>query len=261
MLLGLLTLLLMQGEAPQAVWKVNEVKSEMDDQTTILLSRDGDRPISSFTGRETVPVVHLRCSGGQSDVMVFTGTAAKQGRYSFGDVRVRFDGDSARSILAKETNDHLNLVMDNRWVLDQMLVSKTLLFQFTPVSAAPQVVAFPLDGFADALKPHASACGVDMSEIGDPGVYILLVDSALDERDAKSLARKLSEKLKAESTLLPWSPGFPQLYVAVGRFANREEAVAFVKLALDKKVPSSEIIRVGKMNSKGTRLIDEPPTF
>lgn len=261
LLVALLALFMAQDEpAPPAPWQVRELKSEMDDRVTVVFSRDGDRAITSFAGRESRPVVHVRCSRGQSDVMVYTGIAAKSGPYDAGDVRLRFDTDSARSVIAKETDDHANLLMDNRWVLDQMLTAQKMLFQFTPVSARPQVVGFPLEGLLDALKPHASTCGVDLSEVGDPGVYVLLVDP-VEEGEARRLASKLSDKLKAESVLLPWLPGLPRFYVAVGRFAKREDAVALVTLAREKKVPSWEKIKVGKMNSKATRLIDEPFAF
>jgi type VI secretion system protein VasI len=259
MLAPLLALVLAQDPAATAPWKVREVKNELDDRTIVVLSREGDRPIAGLSGQQVVPTLSLRCSGGHPDVMIFTGTPAQPGRYFPGQVRLRFDAAKAVSAVSpKETNDHHALVFDSRWVFDQVLASKTLTFQFTPLSTSPQVVAFPLDGITDAITPHANACGVDMAEVGDPGVYVLLVDDPLEGAVAKNLAKKLSDKLKAESTLLPWMPGLPEQYVTVGRFAKREEALAFTTAATGKKVTSWEKMKVGRMNSKGTRLIDAP---
>ena len=42
---------------------------------------------------------------------------------------------------ASETNDNQNLILDDAWLLDQMLVSEKMLVEFTPIGAPSQIVA------------------------------------------------------------------------------------------------------------------------
>jgi hypothetical protein len=233
--------LLLLALADSDTWKVSEIKDPMDDSVSVVAAVAGDRPGTQLA---------VWCRKGEAELSFETGSKAIPARSS---ARIRFGALEPRAVLTTPSTDLRSVLVRDRWAVEQLLLNEKMLFEFVPLGAQAEVTMFATGGLMVALGSGLSTCGIDPSEVGDSGIFVLLITPKV-ESEAREIAKKLADKV--ETTVVPAFPGAMHFYVTAGRFKERSGALALVNQVRERQSPGWMDAKVGRINTKGTRVLD-----
>lgn len=111
--------------------------------------------------RNVRPSLVVRCTGGRTEVFVFTQSPARiEPGTEDHTVTVAIDDDDAITELWPDSVEHDALFApDGAGLAKRLLHARSMRFGFTPHNAAPVVVRFHVDGLDDLLRPSVRECG------------------------------------------------------------------------------------------------------
>jgi hypothetical protein len=141
-------------------WSVSTSVSPIDDSKTVLLGLPSERQIAGGPKGTVQPQLVLRCKQNKVDAYVITGLQAKAEKpESKASATVRFDKQKAVDVQMDRSTDGDSLFWpDSAAVADKALHAERLVFQFTPVDAAPLIIEFDLRGIAVVYPQLKEAC-------------------------------------------------------------------------------------------------------
>lgn len=154
-------------------WKIKTGRDPMTDRQTVDASIEADNDIQGWL-QPTRPTLHVTCDGQESQVYIWTGTAASVEQDYEGEppeehkVIIRFDNNPSFGEGWIESNDHRGLFEAHETLegtdpthnlIVQMVQAKKLLFQFTPFNANPVIAHFDLQGLGQYIDEITKPCG------------------------------------------------------------------------------------------------------
>lgn len=145
---------------PAGKWRVSTSISELDDSTTVVLSLDAENYVQGWLDN-ALPRLILRCKEKEINAYVNLGTQpeVEYGLYDAATVRVRFDQGEAVTMTANESTKGDALFFQNPVeMIELMLQSKEMVFEFTPFNANPAVTTFDLRGLESVITPLKQSC-------------------------------------------------------------------------------------------------------
>jgi hypothetical protein len=110
--------------------------------------------------RRVRPRLVVRCADGETEVFVFTESAAKiEPETEDHTVRYRFDADPEMVERWADSTEHDGLFAPlGASFAERLKGARTLAFGFTPHNAAPVSMQFPVAGLRDVLEPVEKGC-------------------------------------------------------------------------------------------------------
>jgi type VI secretion system protein VasI len=149
----------------ESAWEVNVEKSEMTDETTVLMRVGSvDSVRCSFSGEEK-PTLIVRCMENTTSIYITTnGCHLVSSDYNdYGDITYRIDDDSAKTqAFTESTNNRaLGLWRGGEAIpfIRSLFGGSSLLMRFTPFNESPVTARFPIAGLDEAVAPLREACG------------------------------------------------------------------------------------------------------
>jgi hypothetical protein len=106
------------------------------------------------------PVLTVRCTPKETEVFVWTQSAASIEASGKHTVQVTFDDARSAAEMWEHSVDHDALFApDGKALMRQIADAGTMSFTFTPFNAPPALVRFSVDGFDEQMKSAGRACG------------------------------------------------------------------------------------------------------
>lgn len=106
------------------------------------------------------PVLTVRCSAKETEVFVWTQSAASIEPTGQHTVQVSFDNGGTAAEIWEHSVDHDALFAPNgKGLLHQIAGARRMSFTFAPFNAPPALVHFSVAGFDEQLKSAAKTCG------------------------------------------------------------------------------------------------------
>jgi hypothetical protein len=106
------------------------------------------------------PVLTVRCTPKETEVFVWTQSAASIEPTGQHTVQVTFDDARSAAETWEHSVDHDALFApDGKALMRQIARAHTMSFTFTPFNASPALVRFSVDGFDEQMKSATKACG------------------------------------------------------------------------------------------------------
>jgi hypothetical protein len=106
------------------------------------------------------PVLTVRCTTRETEVFVWTQSAASIEPSGKHTVQVTFDDARSAAEMWEHSVDHDALFApDGRALMRQIAGAHTMSLTFTPFNASPALVRFSVDGFDEQVRSAAKACG------------------------------------------------------------------------------------------------------
>jgi len=148
-------------------WQSSFGTSQFDNSKTVFLNLLADNPVQGWLTTYT-PSLSVRCQEHNLDVYISVGMQinVEYGMYQSATIRIRFDHETAKSLVADESTDGQALFFRNPGeIIYSMLDHDKLIFGFTPFNASPVVTTFNLVGLSNVIQPLEEACGLNASPL------------------------------------------------------------------------------------------------
>ena len=144
-----------RGSAPR--WNASGPSRRGFNGITFELAADDDVDVWRKRVR---PVLTVRCTAKETEVFVWTQSAASIEPTGHHTVQVTFDGGGTAAETWEHSVDHEALFApDGRALMRQIASARGMSFAFTPFNASPAVVHFSVAGFDAQSKSAAKTCG------------------------------------------------------------------------------------------------------
>lgn len=146
---------------PGSKWKVSTETSPIDDSRTVTLQVAADSSISGWPRKTYTPELYIRCKERKTEVFVVTGMSptVEYGNSHGATVTLRVDKAAAYKLNASNSTDGEALFLPSSVAqIKKLLEGSSLLFEFVPFNASPQMTTFQIAGLAEAVKPLREAC-------------------------------------------------------------------------------------------------------
>lgn len=134
-------------------WRIDVSRSLMDDSFMIVGRVEGkvvSGDAAAFSGVSR-PSLYFRCKEGSTDLFVVTGRVADPeiGLYESVTARIRVDKNPPKAVVVSESTDHFALFFPAAMVGDsELMVGRSLLFEYVPFRSVPAIVEFPISGIS-----------------------------------------------------------------------------------------------------------------
>ena len=141
-------------------WTITREKSEMDDTSTIIISK-GATDTLALRNTYSTPLLVARCKENKTDLFFITGYSFNPvaGLYDKQPIRIRIDDEEAEEQIWSESTDGEAIFSENPVkILKRLNASKSLKIEFTPFDSASHVSSFDLSGISKHLPEIASTC-------------------------------------------------------------------------------------------------------
>ena len=145
-------------------WTITREKSEMDDTSTIILSKGA---IDTLALRNTfsTPLLVARCKENKTDLFFVTGYNFNPvaGLYEKQPIRIRIDNEEAEEQIWNESTSDEAIFSENPVkILKRLHTSKSLKIEFTPFDSGSHVSSFDLSGINKYLPEIATTCNWEL---------------------------------------------------------------------------------------------------
>lgn len=141
-------------------WEITTDTSAFDGSPRVVFALRADKTVQG--GFEQVrPVLFVRCQEKETEVFIDLGTQAdvEDGNLDNATVRLRIGDEPAETLNPGKSTDNMAVFFDGpKALIARLAAADTLLFGFTPFSAAPVETTFDLRGLADILPQLEAAC-------------------------------------------------------------------------------------------------------
>ncbi|HEY4217320.1 MAG TPA: hypothetical protein VGM67_09280 [Gemmatimonadaceae bacterium] len=148
------------GAQTSPKWKVDSV-ADKSGAHAVVLSLRSPLPVDGWPGG-FVPVLAVKCTGGEPSVFIVTGLPAKpeEGKEGHFSVLYHFDNGPRIDAAWAESPSSDTLVAPNaREFIHELLQAKRFRFGYTRDHSTLSIQEFLVTGFAAALAKVSSACG------------------------------------------------------------------------------------------------------
>ncbi len=146
---------------PGSKWTVSTETSPIDDSKTVTLRVSADSSIHGWPRKTYTPALFIRCKERKTEAFVVTGMppTVEHGNSGGATVTLRMDKAPAYKLNTTKSTDGEALFLPSATVqVKKLLEGSSLLFEFVPFNASPQMTTFQIAGLADAIKPLREAC-------------------------------------------------------------------------------------------------------
>jgi type VI secretion system protein VasI len=144
-------------------WRVRIDKSEMTDETLVLVMTTSEEIVPSNTGSSEHGTLILRCSENVTSAFIHFGGAFMSDIQGYGSVDVRVDDQKMRieNMDASDNNEALGLFSGGSAIpfIKNLFDGEILRIRATPYNDNYVLLTFPIEGLAEEITPLREACG------------------------------------------------------------------------------------------------------
>ncbi len=150
--------LLVVGSA-SAAWRADVDRSPMDNKDTLLVYVPARKNSLGRKSVQDTPTIYIRCSRGDLQIYLRTGTVLERDPQTHIAGRIRYDNAEAESLLGKlSTNYQAIFLAYAREHLDHLLKARRVLIEFTPFRNGKQIAEFDVTGLDRHLPLLTQHC-------------------------------------------------------------------------------------------------------
>lgn len=148
---------------PVSKWTVRVDKSEMTDDTRVVLATTSEELMPSNFGSSEHAMLFLRCSENVTAAYIHFGGAFMSDIQGYGSVDVRIDDQKMRTVNmdVSDSNEALGLFSGGGAIpfIKTLLDGEELRIRATPYNENYVLLTFPIAGLAEEIKPLRKTCG------------------------------------------------------------------------------------------------------